>query len=182
MSPGGHLVTTVAACAVAATTTESWPLVAGIAAGGFFIDVDHAIDYVAFERQRDLRPASFLHYYVDGRVKLTVLMLHSWELFAALTVLAWITAAPWLVGYLLGSSMHIALDLIFNGRYTPNSIALFYSFLYRAAHGFDAHRLLGTGPERPVTKGFWRAFFGAAEASPGVLDSTANHASARRRG
>ena len=67
-------------------------------------------------------------------------------------------------------------------NYTPNSIALFYSFADRAAHRFDAHRLLGTGPERVVTKGFWRAFFGAAEASTDVLDSSANHASARRRG
>ena len=66
MSPGGHLVTTVAACGAAAATTDSWPLVAGLAAGGFWIDIDHAIDYVLVERQRDLRPGAFLRYYVNG--------------------------------------------------------------------------------------------------------------------
>jgi len=78
MSPGGHLVTTVTACAAAAATTESWPLVAGLAAGGFWIDVDHAIDYVVFERQRDLRPGAFLRYYLEGRVRRTVLALHDY--------------------------------------------------------------------------------------------------------
>ena len=60
MSPGGHLVTTALACAAVYAGTESVALTAGLAAGGFLIDVDHAVDYVLFERQRDLRPGSFL--------------------------------------------------------------------------------------------------------------------------
>ena len=182
MSPGGHLVTTLAACAAAAATTESWPLVAGLAAGGFWIDVDHAIDYVVVERQRDLRPGAFLRYYLEGRVRRTVLVLHSYELFAVLIALAWTTGHPWLLGYVGGALMHLALDLAFNGEFTPNSIVLFYSLTYRAAHRFDAAQLLGSGPPRAVATGFWRAFFGAAEAPAVVLDSTDGLASARRRG
>ena len=102
MSPGGHLVTTLAACAVGAAYSHSWPLVAGIAAGGFLIDVDHAVDYVLFDGQRDLRPGAFLRYYLNGHMRRTVLMLHSWELFAALGVTAWVTGWPWLVGWLVG--------------------------------------------------------------------------------
>ena len=182
MSPGGHLVTTLAACAAASLSTESWPLVAGLAAGGFCIDVDHALDYVAVERQRDLRPGAFLRYYLEGRVRHTVLVLHSYVLFAVLIALAWTTGDPWLLGYVGGSLMHLALDLAFNGEFTPNSIALFYSFIYRAVHRFDAAQLLGTGPTRAVSHGFWRAFFGATDAPAVVLDSTDGHASARRRG
>jgi hypothetical protein len=102
MSPGGHLVTTLAACATGAAYSHSWPLVAGIAAGGFLIDVDHAVDYVLFDGQRDLRPGAFLRYYLNGHMRRTVLMLHSWELFAALGVTAWVTGWPWLVGWLVG--------------------------------------------------------------------------------
>lgn len=182
MSPGGHLVTTLAVCTAGAVATESWPLVLGLAAGGFWIDVDHAVDYVVVEGQRDLRPSAFLRYYLSGRVRRTVLVLHSWELFAALVALAWLTGAPWLLGYVGGAMMHLALDLAFNGEYTPNSLLLFYSFAYRAAHRFDASVLLGVGPPRSVAPGFWRAFFGAAEAEPSVLDSPPGHASARRRG
>ena len=182
MSPGGHLLTTLAACAAAAVTTESWPLVAGVAAGGFCIDVDHAIDYVVFERQRDFRPAAFLRYYLEGRVRRTVLALHSYELFAVLSALALANAEPWLLGYVVGGLMHLTLDLAFNGEFVPGSIVPFYSFAYRAAHRFDAAHLLRGGPPRTVASSFWRAFFGAAEAATPVLDSAGTHASARRRG
>jgi len=175
-------VTTVAACAAAAATTESWPLVAGLAAGGFWIDVDHAIDYIVVERQRDLRPGAFLRHYLEGRVRRTLLVLHSYELFAVLIALAWGTANPWLCGYVGGALMHLALDLAFNGEFTPRSIVAFYSFTYRALHGFDAAYLLGSGPPRAVSARFWRAFFGCAAAPAGVLDSPDSHASARRRG
>jgi hypothetical protein len=181
MSPGGHLVTTAAVCAVAAVH-QQWALMAGLAAGGFLIDVDHAVDYVVVERQRDLRPGTFLRHYTEGHVERTVLLLHSWELFALLVALAWSSGAPWLVGYVAGGLMHLALDLVFNGRYTPNSIVLFYSLTYRAAHRFDAARLLGESPPRPAARGFWHAFFGTTEAVAGVIDSPPNHAGARRRG
>jgi hypothetical protein len=78
--------------------------------------------------------------------------------------------------------MHLALDLIFNGRLTPRSIVLFYSFAYRAAHRFDAARLLGTDERSPVDFRFWRAFFGAPDTPIGVLDSLTDDASPRRRG
>ena len=181
MSPGGHLVTTVAACAAVAVAAESWPLVAGLALGGFAIDVDHAVDYVVVERQRDLRPDAFLRYYLEGRARRTVLVLHSWELFAVLIALAWATANPWLLGYVGGGLMHIALDLAFNAEFTPRSIVAFYSFAYRAFHRFDSARLLGA-ETRTTSAGFWTAFFGGAAPGGDVLDSPDGHASARRRG
>ncbi|MGH7312333.1 MAG: hypothetical protein ACREJV_04105 [Candidatus Rokuibacteriota bacterium] len=158
MSPGGHLLTTTAACATSAALTGSLPLTAGIALGGFLIDVDHALDYVLVERQRDLRPAAFLRYYMERRPRRAVLLLHSYELFALLTALAWWLEAPLLWGYLLGGFLHLGLDLRFNGEATPRSIGAFYSFAYRLAHRFDTRALLGDAvPSVPRT--FWAAFF-----------------------
>jgi hypothetical protein len=162
MSPGGHLVTTAAACAATAYTTGSGPLTAAVAAGGFFIDLDHALDYVVFDGQRDLRPAAFLRHYLEGRVRYAVLVLHSYELFAVLAAIAWWIHAPLLSAYLVGALMHLALDIVFNGRITPYSIAAFYSFGYRLAHRFDAVALLGIAAPRPVSRGLWRAFFEGA--------------------
>jgi hypothetical protein len=164
MSPGGHFVTTAAACAVAAAVTHGLPggesaaIVAGIAAGSFLIDVDHAVDYVLFDRQRDLRPDAFLRYYLEARPRYAVLVLHSYELFALLLAAAWWTRAPWLEGYLLGALMHLALDIAVNGELMPRSIVPFYSFAYRASHGFSALALLGP-PRSPAPDGFWHAFF-----------------------
>jgi hypothetical protein len=161
MSPGGHLVTTAAACAVSALVVDSWPVTIGLALGGFLIDLDHAFDYVVFDRQRDLRPRAFLRYYLEGRVRRTVLVLHSYELFALLLLLNGHLDSPWLTGYLLGGLLHLALDLIFNGEITPYSIAAFYSFTYRAAYRFDAAMLLG-GRECVAPAAFWTAFFQGA--------------------
>jgi hypothetical protein len=171
MSPGGHLVTTAAACAVTAYATGSASLTAAVATGGFLIDVDHVIDYVLFDGQHDLRPHAFLRYYVEGHVRRTVLFLHSYELFALLGAFAWWTQAPLLSGYLIGALMHLALDIVFNGRLTPYSIAAFYSFGYRLAHRFDAGTLLGFDERRPSGAGFWRAFFhNGSLASPPPAD------------
>jgi hypothetical protein len=159
MSPGGHLVTTALACAAAAATGSA-ALAVGVAVGGFLIDVDHAVDYALFERQRDWRPAAFLRYYVEGRARRAVLALHSYELFAALAVLAWWIPAPALRGYLLGGLMHLGLDIAFNGQLTPRNIWAFYSFTHRARHGFSSRALLGQTPPAPRRRArFWADFF-----------------------
>src|SRR5206468_143290 len=84
MSPGGHLVTTAAACVATQASTGSWSLTAAVAVGGVLIDLDHVVDYVLFERRRRLTPGAFLRHYVEGRTERVVLALHSYELFAAL--------------------------------------------------------------------------------------------------
>lgn len=163
MSPGGHLITSVAACTAAVALHSPWALTAGLALGGFLIDVDHAVDYVLVDGQRDLRPGVFLRYYLEGRPRRTVLVLHSYELFALLGLLAWRVELPTrlgdlLVGYLMGGLVHLVLDLLFNGELTPRSIGAFYSFGYRLAHRFDAATLLGRR-EQAVSPNFWAAFF-----------------------
>jgi len=165
MSPGGHLVVTTAVCAVTQAATGSWALTAAIAVGGVLIDVDHAVDYVLFERGRRLTPGAFLRHYVEGRTRRVVLALHSYELFAALLVAGWWTQSVPLLGYLVGALVHLALDVVWNGRLTPRSIVAFYSFAYRAAHHFDSAALLGL-PSLAPAGGFWTAFFRGAALAP----------------
>jgi len=185
MSPGGHLVTTAAAAASAVALSSGAPpsaivsLAAGIVAGGFFIDVDHFVDYVLVERQRDLRPRTFLRYYLGGHVRKTVLALHSYELFALLGALAWWLDPLPLWGYLMGALMHLALDIIFNGEQTPRSIAAFYSFGYRLAHRFDSQALLGPMDDCTVPAPFWTAFFAGATVGSSVRPPRPARASVR---
>lgn len=158
VSPGGHLVTTVLAASGVAAATGSLPLTVGVAIGGFLIDVDHLADYLVIERQRDLRPRAFLRFYLEGRARRVVLVLHSYELFAFLGLMAWWQASLALCGYLMGALMHVAFDVVFNGKLTPRSIWAFYSFGYRLAHRFDAVALFGRDP-RDVPASSWAAFF-----------------------
>jgi hypothetical protein len=164
VSPGGHLVTTALACAAVQTVTGSAALTAGVAAGGFLIDLDHVLDYIVFERQRGLRPAAFLHYYLAGRTRTVVLVLHSYEILAALALIAWASSLPWLWGYVLGAAaLHLPLDIVFNGKVAGRNIVPFYSLVYRARAGFRTARLLDTARLAPPPARFWSAFFvGAA--------------------
>lgn len=158
MSPGGHLITTAIASASVYACTGSVPLVAGMIAGGFLIDVDHVLDYVVVERQRDLRPASFLRYYSEQRMRHVALVLHSYELIAALIALAWITNWVPLWGYVLGVALHLPLDIYFNGRVLGKNLVPFYSLAYRWRLGFRAGPLLGLAIQRSAGS-FWRNFF-----------------------
>ena len=162
MSPGGHLVTTAVACAGIYAGTGDPALTAGLAAGGFLIDVDHIVDYVLFERQRDLRPASFLRYYLEGKAERVVLLLHSYELLVLLAGIAWVTQVAWLWGWVFGMLLHLPLDIIFNGKFASSGLFHFYSFTVRARAGFRAARFTDR-PVRPATDaGFWTAFFKGA--------------------
>ena len=161
MSPGGHAATTVVATAATAYLSGSLPLATAVALGGFFIDVDHAVDYVLFDRQWDVRPSVFLRYYLEARPQRVVLVLHSWELFALLIAIAWWIEWPLLWGYLGGATMHIMLDMAFNGGLLPRNVVAFYSFAYRAAHRFDGAALHGSR-RRIVPRKFWWAFFKGA--------------------
>ena len=163
MSPGGHLITTAAACAAVYAGTGSTELVAGLAAGGILIDVDHVIDYVLFERQRDLRPTAFLRYYLSGRAERVVLMLHSYELLAVLTALAWFTRVDWLWGWVFGMLLHLPLDVIFNGKFASGGLVPFYSFIVRARAGFRADRFMDRRPRPVAVEDFWAPFFRGAQ-------------------
>ena len=152
-------MTTAAACAVVYAGTGSGAVTAGLAAGGFLIDVDHVLDYVLFERQRDLRPSSFLRYYVNGLARRNVLVLHSYELLASLAAIAWGTGIEWLWGWVFGMLLHLPLDVIFNGKFASGGLVHFYSFFVRARVGFCADRFTDRA-RTPVPEGaFWSAFF-----------------------
>jgi hypothetical protein len=163
VSPGGHLVTTALACGAVYAATGSPALTVGIAAGGFLIDVDHVVDYVLFEGRRDLRPAAFLRYYLEGHVQRVVLLLHSYELAALLILLAWTTGSAWLWGYCLGMALHLPLDIIFNGRYVPGGLVGFYSFARRWRAGFRANRFWDAARLAPLDENFWITFFRGAK-------------------
>ena len=167
MSPGGHLVTTAIACAAVQVGTGSAALTAGVAAGGFLIDLDHALDYVAFERQRDLRPDAFLRYYLGGRTRTVVLLLHSYEVLALVALVAWATNIEWLWGYVLGAAaLHLPLDIVFNGKVAGRNLVPFYSLAYRARAGFRTKRLLDTAHLASPPSPFWSAFFVGAVTRP----------------
>ncbi len=141
--PGGHLATSLALGAAAFTASGSVEAAVGCVAGGFFIDVDHYLDYLIFEKQwRQPSPLRFLSYYFRNSPKRLVLPLHSLELMTLLLVGIAIYPVPLLVGYWLGALMHLVFDVLVNGDYALKRPVLFYIFSYRASHRFSADALM----------------------------------------
>jgi hypothetical protein len=136
------------------------------------------LDYVLVEGQRDLRPAAFLRFYSEQRMSRVALVLHSYELLAVLAALAWITNWVPLWGYVLGFSLHLPLDIYFNGRMLSRNLVPFYSLVYRWRLGFRAGPLLGLAIQRSAGS-FWRCFF--AELFPRTPIGSAAAAPARHR-
>jgi hypothetical protein len=88
-----------------------------------------------------------------------VLPLHSWELFAGLSVATILMDVPLLRGYLLGAVMHLIFDICINGEHGIRNPVMFYSFLYRAVNGFSAASLMDVRAEhreQSVSSLFWR--------------------------
>ena len=179
MSPGGHLVTTAIACGAVYAGTESLAVTAGLAAGGFLIDVDHVVDYVLFERQRDLRPGSFLRYYLNGKARRVVLVLHSYELLVLLASIAWYTNVDWLWGWVFGMLLHLPLDIVFNGKFASSGLVHFYSFIVRARAGFCADRFTYRA-RRPVSAdSFLAAFFKGGQVEDGAASDPSDRTEPR---
>jgi hypothetical protein len=164
MMPGGHLATSIALSGVAYASTGSVEAAAGCFAGGFFIDVDHYLDYMVFEKQwRRPGPLSFLRYYFKMSPKRLVLPLHSAELMTALLAVLLLHPWPLLVGYWFGAAMHLTFDVLVNGDYVLKRPCMFYVFSYRVYHRFAAAALLDPKPlseragDRPILEFFqWR--------------------------
>jgi hypothetical protein len=161
MMPGGHLATSLALAGVAYGTTGSIETAAACFAGGFFIDVDHYLDYLLFERQwRRPSPTSFLRYYFSSSPRRLVLPLHSAEFMTFLFWLILTNPRPWLVGYWVGALMHLMFDVLVNGDVGLKKPVLFYFFAYRARYRFAAehlvHARVSLEPSRRPIRDFFR--------------------------
>jgi hypothetical protein len=147
MSPTGHFVTTASVCLLSHALGGSGELTVGLFLGGFLIDVDHYFDYLVFERQTSLNPTRFLSYYLECKLERAILVLHSYEVMALLWLLAAFTPNKVLIGYLIGATMHLALDIYFNGQHVLRQPFHFYSFFYRQSKGFLASQMLDAPSE-----------------------------------
>jgi|LAHU01.1.fsa_nt_gb hypothetical protein len=137
MKPGGHLAASLAVSAALYAFFRSPSISLWSLAGGTLIDIDHLHDYAVHPRRpacRDFDPRHFFDVMYNRRLERVFLLLHAWELAAALLVLGWAVPATggWAIPLGFGMSVHILLDVFFNRIRVAA-----YSIVARGAHGFD---------------------------------------------
>jgi len=103
---------------------------------GFFIDLDHLIDYWALKPKKPFSLKAFLDSEkYDNQKKYTFIFFHGWEWATLLWFLTFLFNFPlWLLAITVGISLHFVLDIhnIISEKISP----LNYFFIKRALRGF----------------------------------------------
>ena len=149
-----HFWSSLAAGGALYYVTGSSAALAGSMLGGFLIDGDHLIDQLwSIYRQApylDSAPASnrgsrtarsqVIQHLRRRKLVRLPLIFHSYELLAALVILAVSVRTPFLIGLLAGYALHLLLDLV--RHHHEFRSPLFYLLSYRMAQGFRRDRLI----------------------------------------
>ena len=118
--PRYHLLTSLTIARVLAFGSPSRPNWLDSLAGGFFVDIDHLVDYAI----RRLWPSR----------RILILPIHSWEVATGLTVLALVRRRSWLTALVVSFAAHLLIDQFSSSSAHP----LRYLIVYRLVRGFSA--------------------------------------------
>jgi len=149
-----HFWSSLAAGSALYYVTGSSAALAGSMLGGFLIDGDHLIDQLwsiyrqapylesAKDNNHGLRASrtQVARYLRRRKLVRLPLIFHSYELLAALAILAASVRTPFLIGLVAGYALHLLLDLV--RHHHEFRSPLFYLLLYRMAQGFRRDRLI----------------------------------------
>lgn len=134
MQPEYHLFVSAGLASVFYLLTGS--IAGSVAAffGGFFIDLDHFIDFWLYKKKITYTNEFFSNY--SKKTGKIYLIFHSVELLWLLYLVQLVTGSAILLGLCAGMAVHLAMDIIGNGV-NP----LCYFLFYRALHGFRRERM-----------------------------------------
>ena len=137
MKPAAHVATSaVAACAIGLCMQSTGAAIACLVSG-ILIDLDHLLDYYLF-KGFTLSYRKFSEAIYKSTLPRFILIFHSYELIVFLWVLVLFGAGvgPVGLGVVIGMTLHILLDQIFN-KHQPYA----YFFIYRALRGFKTEAI-----------------------------------------
>ncbi len=121
---------------------KSWKISVSSFLSGVLIDCDHIFDYL-WEFRNRFSIKKFFDVYYNGKMLFSMIVFHSWELLALLTICAFsMNWNPWIIGTTIGFTQHIVLDQIFNKPsrcYKPSRWA--YSFFWRLKNDFNIKKM-----------------------------------------
>ena len=118
--PRYHLLASLAVARVLARYSHGRPRWLASLAGGFFVDVDHLVDYAV----RRLWPSR----------RILILPMHSWEVVTGLAILALFSRRSWLTALVASFAVHLLIDQCSSSTAHP----LRYLIGYRMIRAFDA--------------------------------------------
>ena len=120
------------------------PVTVSFIVSGILIDLDHFVDYFMNEGRIRLDIKDFFYKCDNVMLKKFYVPLHSYELFAVLSVIWYFTHSGVMLGLVAGSMVHLIVDAFYNGSHP-----LTYLFLFRMSRNYDTLTLVKARP-KPV--------------------------------
>ncbi|HBR13927.1 MAG TPA: hypothetical protein DD723_00055 [Candidatus Omnitrophica bacterium] len=137
MRPAKHAIISAGVSLCLGVWMKDWLCGWACFLSGFFIDLDHHIDYFLSEKKIPFKYQELYDFCSDAQKGRIYLFFHSYELLALLWSLIFFLPHQgiWL-GIVLGATVHVLCDQIFNPfkKYA-------YFFTYRMKYGFDKRKL-----------------------------------------
>jgi hypothetical protein len=122
--------------------SKSWIIFTSSLISGVLIDCDHIFDYF-WEFRNRFSVKEFFDVYYNGKMLFSMIVFHSWELLALLSICAFsMSWNPWIIGTTIGLTQHVVLDQIFNKPsrcYKPSR--WIYFFFWRLKYGFNMKKM-----------------------------------------
>ena len=143
MKPAAHVITSAAAGSAAYFCTNSLTVALTCLLSGIFIDLDHLLDFLVFEKN-PFNLKAFLSWCYQIKGRKAYLVLHSYELYLLLLITASLFPGAIFTGLLLGVGLHLFLDQVGN----KNLHKYFYFLTYRYKVNFQ-NTVLTTRPVNP---------------------------------
>jgi len=129
MEPETHLFVSAALASAVYFFTTSIPAAVAAFAGGFLLDLDHFFDFMIFKKRLVLDSQFFTLYF--RKTGYLFILLHSYEMVLALWVLAFLTDSILVLGFAVGVTLHMLMDVV--GNHLDKRV---YSLIFRLANGF----------------------------------------------
>ena len=134
MEPEVHLFTSAALTSAAYFITGNIPAAVAAFFGGFFIDLDHLLEYWLYKKSLVIRGEFFTKY--AKKAGHLYIFFHSYEVLLAVYFVAMLTRglfseiALWLA---IGMTLHMVLDILGNNVWPKT-----YSLIYRIYRNFGS--------------------------------------------
>ena len=134
-----HLYTSTALGGILYAVTRSWQLAVSSFLSGVFIDIDHILDFLLFSDEK-FSVKNLFSWCCSGRWKKITLLLHSYEIYFILIIIAYYFPSEILLGILFGAGLHMILDQARNPA-CENLSRWFYFLSYRIYAGFSKENI-----------------------------------------
>lgn len=135
-----HIIVSVSGGIVIYLLTQSFIKALLFCLAGIFIDIDHFFDYICNWGWRIVNIQEFFDIFYSLKLKKIYVILHGYELLAALGIVLWYLKLNWGWVVFLSLTIHLLMDQLYFLAHFRNRTPWFYFLTYRISKGFEAEK------------------------------------------